>query len=74
MNLINDKAALVLFLASFLTTATALADDEVFEISEISIEGRVVSAGFADFDGDGSIDIAVTIVRSTGGRCNIIRC
>ena len=59
MNLINEKAALVLFLASFLTTATVLADDEVFEISEISIEGRVVSARFADFDGDGREDLMI---------------
>ena len=54
-----SPAALVLFLSSLLTTITAHGDDEVFEVSEISNEGRVVSAGFADFDGDGRKDLMI---------------
>lgn len=54
-----SPAALVLFLSALLTTLTALGDDEVFEVSEISNEGRVVSAGFADFDGDGRKDLMI---------------
>jgi hypothetical protein len=54
-----SHAALLLFLGSFLTPFTALGDDEVFEVSEISNDGRVVSAGFADFDGDGRKDLMI---------------
>ncbi len=59
MHRLYSHAALALFLACFLTTFPALGDDEVFEISEISNEGRVVSAGFADFDGDGRKDLMI---------------
>jgi len=59
MHSLYSHAALVLFLSFLLTTFTALGDDEVFEVSEISSEGRVVSAGFADFDGDGRKDLMV---------------
>jgi len=52
-----SHAALALFLSGLLTTFTALGDDQVFAVSEISNEGRVVSAGFADFDGDGRQDL-----------------
>ena len=55
----SSRATLVLVLSSLLTTFTALGDDEVFEVSEISNEGRVVSAAFADFDGDGRKDLMI---------------
>ena len=34
-----------------------IADDRIFDVSEISVSGRVVSAQFADFNGDGSKDL-----------------
>jgi hypothetical protein len=37
----------------------SLADDKIFEIDEISRDGRVVNARFADFDGDGRKDLMV---------------
>jgi hypothetical protein len=54
-----SHAALVLFLGAVLSTCTALADDEVFEVREISGDGRVVSTRFADFDGDGRKDLMI---------------
>ncbi len=54
-----SHAALVLILSGLFTSAAALGDDEVFEISEIPNEGRVVSAGFADFDGNGRKDLMI---------------
>ena len=60
MNDLFSHVVLVLLLGAILSTGTAvLADDEVFEISEISSEGRVVSARFADFDGDGCKDLMI---------------
>jgi hypothetical protein len=58
-----SHAALVLFLGSFLSAFPALGDDELFAISEISNEGRVVSAGFADFDGDGRKDLMIATLN-----------
>jgi len=52
-------ATLSLLFAGFLTTSAALADDDIFELMEISNEGRVVSAGFADFDGDDRKDLMI---------------
>jgi hypothetical protein len=50
----------VLFLgAAIATSGSSLADDTVFEIDEISRDGRVVNARFADFDGDGRKDLMV---------------
>lgn len=50
----------VLFLsAAIATSGASFADDRVFEIDEVSRDGRVVSAQFADFDGDGREDLMV---------------
>ena len=51
--------AITIFVYAVLSTCTALADDEVFEVREISGEGRVVSTRFADFDGDGRKDLMI---------------
>lgn len=51
--------ALRLLLLGFATFTVALADDDIFEINEISSEGRVVSARFADFNGDGRKDLMI---------------
>jgi hypothetical protein len=60
MKVLCSPGARVLLLGAFFSTCTvALADDKVFEISEISGEGRVVSARFADFDGDGRKDLMI---------------
>jgi hypothetical protein len=59
MHSLYSHAALVLLLSGLLTTFAAHGEDEVFEVSEISNEGRVVSAGFADFDGDGRKDLMI---------------
>ena len=58
-------ARFVLILSSLLTAFTALGDDDVFAISEISNEGRAVTAAFADFDGDGRTDVVVGTQTST---------
>jgi hypothetical protein len=63
MNSLYSHAAPVLLLVAVLSCCTALADDEVFEISEISSEGRVVSARFADFDGDGRKDLMIACLN-----------
>jgi hypothetical protein len=39
----------------------AVADDEIFEITEFPYTGRVVAAQFADFDGDGRKDLMLVI-------------
>lgn len=52
-------ARFVLILSSLLTAFTALGDDDVFAMSEISNEGRAVTAAFADFDGDGRQDLMI---------------
>lgn len=41
----------------------ALGDDELFGISEITSEGRVVTAQFADFDGDGRKDLMIATLN-----------
>ena len=51
--------ALRMLLLSIATFTVALADDDIFEINEISSEGRVVSARFADFNGDGRKDLMI---------------
>jgi len=51
------QTKLALFLAGVSISCTAVADDEIFALTEISIEGRIVSASFADFDGDGRKDL-----------------
>ena len=45
--------------AAIATSGSSLADDKIFEIDEISRDGRVVNARFADFDGDGRKDLMV---------------
>ena len=42
---------------------TARADDEIFEISELPSLGRVVTARFADFDGDGDKDLMLVTLE-----------
>ncbi len=60
MSVFYSHGARVLWLGLlFATCAAARPDDKVFEISEISSEGRVVSARFADFDGDGRKDLMI---------------
>ena len=44
-------------LAAAAVTSAAIADDEVFAVQEIPYSGRVVSASFADFNGDGAEDL-----------------
>lgn len=47
-------------LIAFCAFASAVAaDDELFDISEIGTSGRVVTAQFADFDGDGRVDLMI---------------
>ena len=46
------------------STSAASADDELFEITELPMSGRVVAAQFADFDGDGDKDLM--LVRLEG--------
>jgi len=36
-----------------------VADDQIFEITELAISGRIVAAEFADFDGDGVDDLMI---------------
>ncbi len=48
-----------LLLLSFASVTAAHADDDIFEINEISVDGRVVSANFADFNGDGRKDLMI---------------
>jgi len=48
---------IMLALALFATGSTALADDEIFAITELQAKGRVVTSQFADFDGDGRNDL-----------------
>ena len=60
MNQLHLPAARILLLGALASAGNAaLADDKVFEISEISSEGRVVSARFADLDGDGRKDLMI---------------
>ena len=59
MTLSHYRATLVLLLSGLITSNVAQSDDDVFEITEIATSGRIVSAGFADFDGDGRNDLAI---------------
>ncbi|MDH3439411.1 MAG: VCBS repeat-containing protein [Gammaproteobacteria bacterium] len=47
----------------FLTAPAAFADDEVFEVTELPTVGRVVTAQFADFDGDGAKDLMLVTLE-----------
>ena len=49
----------VFLCAAIAIGGTSRADDKIFEIDEISRDGRVVNARFADFDGDGRKDLMV---------------
>ena len=44
-------------------SGAAVADDRVFEVQEIPYSGRVVSAGFADFSGDGAEDLMLVTLE-----------
>ena len=48
---------LVIPLLAFASNAAA--NDDLFEITELSTDGRVVRADFADFDGDGRKDLLI---------------
>lgn len=50
-------ATLTSFLAG--TGRPAFADDAIFDIQEVAVQGRVVTARFADFDGDQRSDLMV---------------
>jgi hypothetical protein len=50
-------------IAGHLAAHMAYADDEIFEIAELSSAGRVVTAQFADFDGDGSKDLMLVTLQ-----------
>jgi hypothetical protein len=49
----------------------ATADDAIFDIQEIAAEGRVISADFGDFNGDGRIDLM--LVRLDGPPAEELR-
>ena len=51
----RDLLAKALILA--LPATAAVADDTVFDVQELAYSGRVVTAGFADFNGDGAGDL-----------------
>jgi hypothetical protein len=42
---------------------SAVADDSIFEIQEVASQGRVVTANFADFDGDRRTDLMVVTLE-----------
>lgn len=44
-------------LVAIVASSTVIADDEIFAVQEIPYSGRVVTAGFADFNGDGADDL-----------------
>jgi len=41
----------------------SLADEEIFDLIELSVAGRVVTADFADFDGDGFEDLMIATLE-----------
>ena len=47
----------LLCVAAIAATSSATADDEIFAVQEIPYSGRVVTGGFADFNGDGAEDL-----------------
>ena len=52
----------------------AVADDAIFDIQEVSGQGRVVTANFADFDGDQRTDLMlVTLEGIPPGESRMIR-
>jgi hypothetical protein len=56
---ISLATRIFILVAVLATSAASLADDKVFEVDEVSRDGRVVNARFADFDGDGRQDLMV---------------
>ena len=58
----NRLPGLVIIVATQLF-ATANADDEIFDVSEIAVEGRVATAQFADFDGDGGDELMLVTLE-----------
>ncbi len=55
------RARLFLFVAT--ACGSVAADDAIFEVSEIASRGRVVSAQFGDFDGDGRTDLMIATLE-----------
>lgn len=60
------RSGLSIVLATLVVSAQA--DDRLFEISEIASEGRVVSARFGDFDGDGRRDLMIATLAGIPPR------
>lgn len=56
-------SAVLLLLATAGPGRTVLADDEIFEITEVVSHGRVVTAHFADFNGDRRADLMVATLE-----------
>ena len=54
---ISLLVALLAAILPFAGMQPVIADDQVFDVSEIAANGRVVTAQFADFSGDGSKDL-----------------
>jgi hypothetical protein len=55
-------ASLILVISPLVAQRT-VADDEVFEVSGLSAPGRVVTAQFADFNGNGSKDLMLVTLE-----------
>ena len=56
LNRLNHTRPALLLAAAALAAPAGAADD-VFEVAELETTGRVVTAHFADFDGDGRKDL-----------------
>ena len=60
MNFCSQQfAAALCFVLIAVAPRATLADREVFELTELQTSGRVVTAEFADFDGDGFNDLMI---------------
>ncbi|MEM9209252.1 MAG: hypothetical protein AAGA61_08390, partial [Pseudomonadota bacterium] len=55
---IGTSASVILLLGA----ASAYADDDLFRITELPVDGRVVTATFGDFDGDGRADLMTATI------------
>jgi len=51
------RVAFFVFVAMILAARVVSADDEIFDVTELTDVGRVVTADLADFDGDGSKEL-----------------
>ncbi len=67
-------AAAVLIALAATIGRPAMADDAIFDIQEVASQGRVVTANFADFDGDRQTDLmVVTLEGIPPGETRTIR-